>query len=84
MYFPMLRFFGRHLLLLQPVSKNMFDHLPSLTARSDSPTFADELERYLNTDPEPTPDVILWWTERHNMYPCLSRMALGYHTIPGK
>jgi hypothetical protein len=62
--------------------KNMFDNLPSLTA----PTWKelwDELDRYLSTDPEIVEEVLMWWHEHRGMYPCLSRMALDYLTIPG-
>jgi hypothetical protein len=44
----------------------------------------DELERYLSTDPENVTNVIAWWHEHRAMYPCLSRMALDYLTIPGR
>ena len=44
----------------------------------------DKLDRYLSTDPEHTDDVLLWWAERKHIYPCLSRMALDYLSIPGK
>ncbi|TFK78514.1 hATC-domain-containing protein, partial [Polyporus arcularius HHB13444] len=42
----------------------------------------DELARYLSTDPEPTTDPLMWWAARRAMYPCLSRMALDYLSIP--
>ena len=64
-------------------SKNVFDNLASLNA----PTCAelrDEYDRYLSTDPEVVDDILLWWSERHAMYPRLSHMALDYLTIPGK
>lgn len=60
----------------------MFDNLPALVAPKPS-DLRDELERYLSTDPEHVVDVLAWWTERRHMYPCLSRMALDYQTIPG-
>ena len=63
--------------------KNMFDNLPSLCAPTQK-ELHDELDRYLNTDPEMVEDVILWWDEHRGMYPCLSRMALDYLTIPGR
>ena len=44
----------------------------------------DDLDRYLSTHPEQVPDVIAWWHERQAMFPCLSRMALDYLSIPGK
>ena len=44
----------------------------------------DDLDCYLSTDPEQVPDVIAWWHERQAMFPCLSRMALDYLSIPSK
>jgi hAT family C-terminal dimerisation region len=43
----------------------------------------DELDRYLSTDVEHVTDPLAWWYERRTTYPCLSRMALDYLTIPG-
>ena len=43
----------------------------------------DELNRYLSTDPEPVPDMIVWWHSHQAMFPSLSRMALDYLSIPG-
>jgi hypothetical protein len=63
-------------------SKNVFDELPALAA-PDPSDLRDELERYLNSDPEHVVDVLLWWFERQHIYPALSRMAMDYHTIPG-
>jgi len=63
--------------------KNMFDDLPSLCAPTQK-ELHDELDRYLNTDPEMVDNVILWWDEHRGMYPCLLRMALDYLTIPGR
>jgi hypothetical protein len=60
----------------------MFDSLPSLSA-PEQHELCDELDRYLNTDPEAVGDVLMWWHERRAMYPHLSRMALDYLTIPG-
>jgi hAT family C-terminal dimerisation region len=28
-------------------------------------------------------DALQWWHQRRDMFPCLSRMALDYLTIPG-
>ena len=60
----------------------MFDSLPSLSA-PEQHELRDELDRYLNTDPEAVGDVLMWWHKRRAMYPYLSRMALDYLTIPG-
>lgn len=60
-------------------SHNIFDNLPALAQAEQ----LDELERYLLTGPEQVDNVIKWWTERHAEYPCLSRMALDYLSIPG-
>lgn len=45
----------------------------------------DELARYLSTPPEPTKpkDTLAWWHAHRKLYPCLSRMALDYLSIPG-
>jgi hypothetical protein len=43
----------------------------------------NELDAYLNTDIENVVDVIAWWHGHRKTYPCLSRMALDYLTIPG-
>jgi len=60
----------------------MFDALPALAAprRSD---LRSELDRYLSTDVEDVQDALQWWSDRHSAYPCLSRMALDYLSIPG-
>ena len=63
-------------------TNNFFDTLPSICALKAA-DLRDELERYLSTDPEHVDDVLLWWTERKSVYPCLSRMALDYLSIPG-
>jgi hAT family C-terminal dimerisation region len=62
---------------------NIFDHLPALSAPKTA-ELRDELERYLSTDPEHVIDVLKWWSERKNMFPCLSQMALDYLSIPGE
>lgn len=60
----------------------MFDALPSFAApRHDE--LRDEFSRYLSTDIETVDDVLLWWIEHCTSFPCLSRMALDYLTIPG-
>ena len=66
---------------LQP-PKNIFDTVPSLsdTTRNE---LCDELDRYLGADPEMVDDILIWWHERRETYPSLSRMALDYLTIPG-
>jgi hypothetical protein len=58
-------------------SGNVFDHLPVLAA--PKPTdLLDELDRYLMTDPEPTDNVLGWWTKHCSTFLCLSRMAFEY------
>lgn len=60
---------------------NVFDNLPALsTPRATE--LHDELERYLSADLEHVVDILMWWTEQKGMYPCLSRMALDYLSIP--
>ena len=64
-------------------TKNIFDRLPAICAPKAT-DLHDKLDRYLSTDPEHTDNVLLWWAERKGSYPCLSRMALDYLSIPGK
>ena len=59
----------------------MFDDLPALSALLSS-ELRDELDRYLNTDPEQVSDVIRWWYEHRGAYPRLHCMVLDYLTIP--
>jgi hypothetical protein len=59
----------------------MFDTL--LSSSTQSSELCDEIDHYLSTDTEKVTDVLLWWFERCAMYPCLSRMALDYLSIPG-
>ena len=63
-------------------TKNIFDSLPAICTPKAA-DLHDKLDRYLSTDPEHTADVLLWWAERKHLYPCLSRMALDYLSIPG-
>jgi len=52
---------------------------------SSKPTdLREELDHYLSTDMEGVQNVLAWWWEHCAMYPCLSRMALDYLSIPGK
>jgi hypothetical protein len=60
----------------------MFDALPSLAAPTAT-DLRDELDRFLSTDPEYVQDVLMWWFEKQDRYPRLSRMALDYLSIPG-
>jgi hypothetical protein len=62
---------------------NHFDELPSL-APLPSVQASNELQQYLETDPENVKDAIAWWHEHHATYPRLSQMAIDYLTIPGK
>ena len=59
----------------------MFDSLPSLSA-PEQHELCNELDRYLNTDPEAVGDVLMWWHKHHAMYPYLSCMELDYLMIP--
>ena len=70
------------LILYHKKTKNIFDSLPTICAPKAT-DLCDELDRYLSTDPEHTNDVLLWWAEQKAIYPCLSRMALDYLSIPG-
>ncbi|KIK92031.1 hypothetical protein PAXRUDRAFT_13465 [Paxillus rubicundulus Ve08.2h10] len=60
---------------------NMFDNLAAL-APSKPADLGSELDCYLSTDVEHVANPIAWWYEHHGTYPCLSRMALNYLTIP--
>ena len=64
-------------------TENIFDDLPALSAPPKA-ELRDELDRYLSTDPEHVTNAFEWWYERRSVYPRLHRMALDYHTIPGK
>jgi hypothetical protein len=58
----------------------MFDTL--LKPSKSFSDFREEVDRYLSTDTEAIDNVLLWWWEQCSMYPCLSRMALDYLSIP--
>ena len=47
---------------------NCFDKLPSLAPLPSVPA-SNELQRYLETDPENVKDAIAWWHEHHATYP---------------
>jgi hypothetical protein len=65
-------------------STNIFDDLPALRP-STKATHRDELEKYLSTERELNiQDGLMWWYERKDLYPRLSRMAMDYLSIPGK
>jgi hAT family C-terminal dimerisation region len=66
----------------ETVFDNIFDSLPVLSAPKKA-VLADELTRYLTTPTEAAPDPLLWWIEKQAVYPCLSRMARDYLSIPG-
>ena len=70
-------------ILGQPsTSENMFDNLATLAMPKKE--LCDELEKYLGMETEPVLNVLSWWFEHKNVYPCLSRMALNYLSIPGE
>ena len=57
----------------------------SSSSSSDDEEFADELDRYLSSGRiKQVKDPIGWWHENQASYPCLSRMAMDYLTIPGR
>lgn len=62
-------------------SNNIFDNLPELAPVLSE--LHDELDRYLSTDTEDVRDGLSWWYERRATFPCLSRMARDYLSIPG-
>lgn len=66
-------------------SDNIFDNLPTLSvAKKVELELDDELTHYLAAPTEATGNPLLWWIEKQAVYPCLSRMARGYLSIPGK
>jgi hAT family C-terminal dimerisation region len=79
----LIEYFVTIILILLQSSRNIFDDLPSL-AQPKKSALRCELDRYLSTDVEVVSDVLAWWYERRAMFPCLSRMALDYLSIPGR
>jgi hypothetical protein len=47
---------------------------------------ANEVDHFLDSDIEQvkSKDLITWWKSKARIYPCLSRMALDYLSIPGE
>ena len=66
-------------------AKNIFDSLPAFHLPPTNGAF-DDLTHYLANMPKDVKneDVLTWWYERKHVYPQLYRMALDYHTVPGK
>jgi hypothetical protein len=60
---------------------NIFDNLPDLALASS--VERDELDRYLLAEMEDVKDCLMWWFERQDTFPRLSRMARDYLSIPG-
>ena len=60
---------------------NLFAQL-DVFAPPKSSDLHSEIDRYLAMDVEKAEDVLKWWHDRHVVYPCLSRMALDYLSIP--
>jgi len=66
-------------------SRNMFDDDEPMTC--DNKDLDNELENYLKQKPDPTvrdSEVLSSWKVHCHEFPCLHRMALNYHTIPGQ
>ena len=61
----------------------MFDTILK-SSSSKTVELRSELDRYLSIDTEVVDNVLLWWWEQKSVYPCLSRMALDYLSIPGR
>ena len=59
---------------------NIFDSLPTLARKTQH---KDELDTYLAIEIEDVGNALKWWYDNRLTYPCLSRMALDYLTIPG-
>jgi len=74
---PITRLISRH-----TSSANIFDALPTVST-AEKTAFLDELTRYLTSPTESTREPLRWWVERRAIYPCLSRMALNYLSVPG-
>ena len=66
----------------QEESANVFDNLEALAPPKLS-DLGSELDRYLSLDVEHITDALAWWYKRHEMFPCLSKMALDYLSVPG-
>jgi hAT family C-terminal dimerisation region len=68
--------------------RNVFDRVDDVAAMSSDEevsTMDQELELYLGTKPDKNvADPIHWWVEKQQSYPCLSRMAIDFLTIPGE
>ena len=63
----------------------MFDSLMDTTPLTGHVASSnDELQRYLATDIEDVKDGLMWWYEKHEIFPRLSQMARGYLSIPGE
>ncbi len=72
-----------HIVTLTLLIQNIFDQrLTFSVPKAQSPE--NELTSYLNAIPEPVTNALKWWHERRTIYPCLSRMALDYLSMPGK
>jgi hypothetical protein len=65
-------------------SLNVYDNLPTLSMFKPA-KLDDEITRYLKADIENinVSDGLKWWAGQRQTYPCLSRMALDYLSIPG-
>ena len=61
---------------------NIFNKLPVLSTTKKT-ALANELTQYLATPVEVAKDPLMWWVKKQAMYPCLSRMACNYLSIPG-
>ena len=61
---------------------NIFDQLNVLAPPKLSHLWS-ELDCYLTVDVEHVMNTLAWWYEWCSAYPCLSRMALDYLSIPG-
>ena len=62
--------------------KNIFDGI--LRIAPTSLHMLDKLQHYLASDVEDVTDALKWWYERCGSFPCLSRMARNYLSIPGE
>jgi hypothetical protein len=68
-------------IVISLIFQNQFDDLDE--CHPPKKGIRDELDRYLSTDPEGTKDPMKWWTAKRSDFPCLSRMAMDYLSIPG-
>ena len=66
----------------QDSTSNIFDQLDALAPPKPSDMWC-EIDCYLSVDIEHVTDALGWWYKWCTVYPCLSRMACDYLSVPG-